>query len=170
MWKCHRQAKGLALSWGQATMRDGLECSVTIDMELPDRHLDYGGCVAQIAMARINELNILRLLLEAPMTCEWLLRASAAFPRPYRSVDRVRRVMASLGERGLVRRSPMREVHRGQQRWLYYLAGFRNSGWSEIAREARSAVWKLGSREGSRRCPGPSLPIAMLRRRSPGAR
>ncbi|MCA9700582.1 MAG: replication-relaxation family protein [Myxococcales bacterium] len=73
-------------------------------------------------MARINELSILRLLLDAPMTCGWLLHASASFPRPYRSLARIREVMAALHARGLVKRVPMLELHQGQRRWLYYLA------------------------------------------------
>lgn len=56
------------------------------------------------------------------MTCEWLLHASASFPKPYRSLDRVRRVMANLHGLGLVRRFPMLEAHQGQRRWLYCLA------------------------------------------------
>lgn len=73
-------------------------------------------------MARINELSILRLLLEAPMTCEWLLHASAAFPKPYRSTRRVQETMVGLLREVLVRRVPMTETHQGQRRWLYYLA------------------------------------------------
>lgn len=78
--------------------------------------------MAPCAMARINELSILRLLLEAPMTVGWILHASASFPRPYRSQGRVREVMAGLHGRGLVRRVPMAELHQGQRRWLYCLA------------------------------------------------
>jgi DNA-binding MarR family transcriptional regulator len=73
-------------------------------------------------MARINEEHILRLLLDAPMTSEWLLQASAAFPRPYQSLSRVREVLAQLSADGLVRRVPMLETHQGQRRWLYFLA------------------------------------------------
>lgn len=73
-------------------------------------------------MARINEPWVLRLLLDAPMTCKWVLIASAAFPKPYRSVSRVREVMAEFAERGLVRRVPLAEAHQGQRRWLYLLA------------------------------------------------
>jgi hypothetical protein len=73
-------------------------------------------------MTRVNETYILRLLLDAPMTSEWLLYASALFPKPYRSLSRVREVLAELTERGLLRRAPMLETHQGQRRWLYYLA------------------------------------------------
>jgi DNA-binding MarR family transcriptional regulator len=73
-------------------------------------------------MAKINEMIILRLLLDAPMTSEWLLQASTAFPKPYRSLSRVREVLADLSKQGLVRRSPMLEAHQGQRRWLYFLA------------------------------------------------
>lgn len=73
-------------------------------------------------MAKVNEEEILRLLLSAPMTCEWLMQASAAFPKPYRSLSRVREVLADLTARGLVKRVPMLETHQGQRRWLYFLA------------------------------------------------
>ncbi len=73
-------------------------------------------------MSRINEEWILRLLLDAPMTSEWLMQASAAFPKPYRSLSRVREVLARLTIDGLVRRVPMLETHQGQRRWLYFLA------------------------------------------------
>lgn len=55
------------------------------------------------------------------MTCEWLLHASASFPKPYHSLSRVREVMAGLTANGLVRRAPMLETHQGQRRWLHFL-------------------------------------------------
>lgn len=84
--------------------------------------MEDSGRVIPCAMARINETWLLRLLLDAPMTSEWVLHASAAFPKPYRSLGRVREVMAELAQRGLLRRVPMLETHQGQRRWLYFLA------------------------------------------------
>jgi hypothetical protein len=84
--------------------------------------MNGSGRVTFAWMARINETWLLRLLLDAPMTAEWALHASAVFSKPYRSVGRVREVFAELAERGLVRRVPMLETHQGQRRWLYYLA------------------------------------------------
>jgi hypothetical protein len=56
------------------------------------------------------------------MTSEWMLHASASFPMPYRSLSRVREVLAELAQDGVLGRAPMLEDHQGQRRWLYFLA------------------------------------------------